>query len=86
MGSERIGEVAEIDTRDDLLGRHVGDEFPDRLAIDLGPQVPHRIDDGGGREVNRAFLGPDPAQLRFTGEAAPEPAHVRCRGFERPSP
>src|ERR1700719_748041 len=30
---QSVGEIAEIDAREELLGRHIGDELPPRLAL-----------------------------------------------------
>ena len=62
--------------RDELLGRHVGDELPDRLARLLGQQVPHGIDHGAGGEVHGALVRPDPAQLAVAGDMPPEAAGI----------
>ena len=73
---ERVGDVAEVDARDDLLRGEVDEQLPQRLALDLGPQVPDRVDDRRGGEVHHALLRPEPAQLAVGDEAAPEAAHV----------
>jgi predicted dehydrogenase len=39
-----------------LLRRHIGDQFPHRLALNLGAEVPNRIDDRRRREMNRTLL------------------------------
>jgi hypothetical protein len=78
IASSGIGHVAEVDARDDLARRHVGEQLPQRLALDLGVKVPDGIDDGGHRQVNHALFGAEPAQLRVAGESSPEPAEI-CR-------
>ncbi len=37
IGSEGIGDVAEIDAGDKLLWRHISEQLPEGLALDLGP-------------------------------------------------
>jgi hypothetical protein len=44
-----IGNVAEVNGADELLGLHLDQEAPQRLGLALAPQVPQRIDDGTGR-------------------------------------
>ena len=51
--------------------------FHTGFAFGLAVKIPDRVDDGREREVNDALLGTEPAQLRFAGEAVPEPAEVR---------
>ena len=76
VASERVGEIAEVDACDELLGRHVGDEFPHRLALDFGVKIPDRIYDRRRREMNRAFLRTDPPELTFKRKPLPEAAEV----------
>ena len=73
---QRVAQVAEVDAGDDLFRRHVGDELPHRLALDLRPEVPGGVDDGRRRKVDRALLRPDPPQLAVAGHLAPEPRHA----------
>ena len=40
LGRQRVGEVAEVDQHDDLLGRHVGEQLPQRLARRAWPAGP----------------------------------------------
>ena len=68
--------------RDELLGRHVGEQLPQRLALDLGPQVPDGVDHRAGRQVDDALLGPDPAQLLGISERRPEGAEIGVSDFE----
>ena len=72
---ERIAQIAEIDEADELLRRHLGDQAPDRLAFELGPEIPERIDHRGRRQMDDALLRPDPAQLARRDELAPIGAH-----------
>src|SRR5262249_49484112 len=67
---ERVAEIAPVDESDDLLGREIDDQLPHRLADALRPQVPQRIDDRGGGEMDHALVGAEPAQLRLVGEPA----------------
>ncbi len=61
---------------DELLGRQVDEELPERLALELRPEVPDRVDNGCGREMDHALLRAEPAELAVRHEAAPEAAHV----------
>ena len=82
---ERVGDVAEVDARDDLARRHVGEQLPQRLASRLRVQVPDGVDDRGQREVDDALLGPEPAQLRVGRErCARTPAGPADDLVERP--
>ena len=79
---EGVGDVAEVDTAHDLLRRHVGEQFPDGLALDFGVQVPDGVDEGRRGEMDDALLRPEPAELAFAGEASPELAHVSGDRFQ----
>ncbi len=81
IAGQHIGQVAVVDDIGDLLRRHLRDQLPDRLAGLLGEQVPDGVDDGAGREMDRALLRPDPAQLAVAGEMPPE----ACREGRRTS-
>ncbi|MCY1428454.1 hypothetical protein D9M71_443370 [compost metagenome] len=84
FGGEHVGDVAEVQAAHQLLWRHVGQQFPHGLALVLGPQVPHRVDDGGGGQVDHALFRAQPAQLAVAdGKAMPESAHVGADFFER---
>ena len=76
IARDAVGDVAEVDQPHQLLGAHVGDEPPHRLALGLGPQVPHGIHHRGGRQVDRPLVRPDPAQLAVASDVVPEAAHV----------
>lgn len=71
-----IGDVPEVDAADKLLGAHLGDDAPDRLAKGLRPQVPERIDNGSQGKMDHPFLGPDPPQLAVGDQVAPRLAPV----------
>jgi hypothetical protein len=51
--------------------------LPERLSLDLRPEIPDGVDDRSGRQVNDALLRSEPPQLAVTRERAPEGAHVR---------
>ncbi|MNO65056.1 hypothetical protein D3C76_557960 [compost metagenome] len=77
FGGKHIGDIAEVQAAHQLLGRHIGQQFPHGFAFVFGPQVPHGIDDGRGGQVNDPFLRAQPAQLAVThGNVVPESAHV----------
>ncbi len=80
---QRIVDVAEIDASDQLLGRHVRQQLPERLAFDLGVQVPHGIDQGRGRKVHDALLRTQPSKLAVCHQRPPESGHVGGDVFER---
>src|SRR5262249_9769212 len=42
---ERVVDVAKVDAGNDLLGRQVGEQLPERLALELRVEVPDGIDD-----------------------------------------
>jgi hypothetical protein len=45
---------------------------PERLALDLGEQIPNGVDDGTNSHVPDSLLGADPAQLRFGRQRSDE--------------
>src|SRR5205807_9320155 len=57
---QRVGDVAELHAAHDLLGPHIDEQLPNRLARDLAPKVPHTIDNRRGGEVDHAFFRADP--------------------------
>ena len=63
-------------TPDERLGRHVDEQLPERLAFDLGVQVPDGIDDRRRREMDDALFGPHPAELAVPDELVPERGEV----------
>jgi hypothetical protein len=83
VGGDRVGDVAEVDGRHDLLRRQIGEKPPDRHAACLRPQVPDRIDDRSRRDVHHALLRPEPAELVLRDEAPPESGEVIGDAFER---
>src|SRR5262249_41006224 len=68
---QRILQVAEVDQPDDLLGRHVGEQPPYRLACYLGGQVPGGVDDGSDGHVHDALLRAQPPQLAVAYHGGP---------------
>ena len=78
-----IGDVAEVDGRDDLGRGEVGEERPQWLALAPGQQVPLRVDDGSGRQVHDTLLGAEPAVLTVGGEAGGDAAQVAAQFVER---
>ena len=77
-----VGQVAEVDEVEDLLRRHLRQEFPERESGALGLEVPERVDDRADRHVHDALLRAQPAQLRVVDELAPEAAHVVEDGLD----
>ncbi len=73
---EGIGEVAKVDRPDELLGRQVAHEPPQWLLLDARPEVPHRVHERGGREVDHTLLRPEPTQLAVIGQSPPEGSAV----------
>jgi hypothetical protein len=60
---ERVGNVAEVDEVDDLLGSHVCHDSPHGFTKGFGPEIPDGIDDGAEGEVDYSLFGSDPAEL-----------------------
>ncbi len=60
-----VGEPAEVDEGDDLLGVQVGQEPPEGLPGALGAQVPRGVEHRADRHLHDALLRAEPAQLRF---------------------
>ena len=84
-GSQRVGDVAEVDACDKILRREIDEQLPQRLALDLGPEVPDRVDDRSGAEVDDTLLRTEPAQLAVRDEAPPEATHVGDDRLETPA-
>jgi hypothetical protein len=82
VGGEGVGDVAEVDGGDDLLGRHVGEELPEWLIFGLGVEVPDGVDEGAGGEMDNAFFGAEPAKLGVAGNLQVEGVEVRGDAVE----
>src|SRR6266536_2684530 len=76
MRSQDIGDITEIDAGDKLLRGHIGEQFPERLALNFGPEIPDRVDHCCGGQVNSSLLWSDPAQLTVASDIPPEGAHI----------
>ena len=85
LPGQRVLEVAEVDEVDDLLGGHVGEQSPDRLARHLGGEVPGGVDDGPDRHVHDALFRAEPAELAVTDELGAEAAEVADDVGDRPA-
>jgi len=72
----------EIDDAGDALGIHLGEELPEWLVFGASVEVPYGVDEGRGGEVDDAFFGAEPAELRVAGEFAAEGAEVVGDGAE----
>jgi hypothetical protein len=77
-----VVDVPEVDTGDELLGRHIREQLPQRLALELGVEIPHRVDQRRRGEVDNALLGAEPPQLAVGNEVAPEAGHVGGDPFQ----
>ena len=64
---QRIGDKGEVDAAYEFFRAHVREQFPDRFAFLLRPQVPQRVNDGCGRQMHHPLFRADPAQLTVTG-------------------
>ncbi len=80
---ERVGDVPEVDGRDELLRREVGQQAPQGHAPRLRPEIPDRVDDRRRREMHDALLRSQPAKLVVGDEAPPEAGEVARDAFER---
>ena len=56
IGAECVGDVAEVDDGDDLLGCHIGEQTPDGFAFGLGVEVPDGVEESGAGEMDDAFF------------------------------
>ena len=56
IGAECVGDVAEVDDGDDLLGCHIGEQTPDGFAFGLGVEVPDGVEESGAGEIDDAFF------------------------------
>lgn len=73
---ERVVQVAEVDQADDLLGRHVGEQPPHRLARHLGGEVPGGVDHRADGHVHDALLRTEPAELAVADQGGAQLAEV----------
>jgi hypothetical protein len=64
FGRNRISNISKINTANEFLRGEFGDDAPDGFIERFGPKVPNGVYDGPESEVDDAFFGPDPAQLR----------------------
>ena len=92
---ERVFDVTKVDALDEPFGRHIDQELPQRLLLELRVQIPDRVHDRGRRQVHDALLRAEPANLRVGDEPAPESSevcdhvldgradHVRHQGLDR---
>ena len=76
LRSEGIGQVAEVESRNELFGLHLGKEQPERLAGALGFEVPQSRKHGTDCHMFNALLRAEPAQLRIAHEHIPCETHV----------
>ena len=68
--------MTEVDRGNDAFRREIREVAPQWSASAACEQIPDGVDDGRGREMDHAFLRPDPAQLAVTCEVAPEGAGI----------
>ena len=78
IAGDLVGEVGHVCGVDDLLGRHIRHEAPQRLVAQLRGQVPYGIHDRRHREVLGPLVRADPPQLGVGRELAVDPPEVRC--------
>src|ERR1019366_10101790 len=83
VAAKYVGHVTKVDARDELLGRHVGDEFPYGLALDFCVKVPNRIDYRRRGEMDCTLLRTDPSELAWVTEPVPESAQIGNYRFQR---
>src|ERR1017187_7567026 len=73
-GSQGVGKVPPVDKLDDLRGRKARKQAPEGLALDLGPEIPERVDYGRRRKVDDPLFRAEPAQLAVARQVPPEGA------------
>ncbi len=78
-----VGQIPKIDATHKLFGRQVGHQKPQWLLFHLGPQVPDRVNDRSGGQVDDALVGAYPSQLTVPGDLSPESRHIVGTGFQR---
>ena len=83
VAGESIGDVVEVDDAGDAFGLHLGEQLPERFVFNAGVEIPYRVDESGGCEVDDTLFGAKPAELRVAGELAAESAEVVRDGTER---
>src|SRR5581483_676935 len=89
LARERVLYISEVDEVDDLLGREVREQLPQRLRLDARPQVPGRIDHCAHGHVGDALLRTQPPVRAVVDQVAGEAAEVvedrrdRHAGHER---
>src|SRR5207253_11440079 len=82
---QSIGDVPERNARDDLFGRHVDEEYPQRLAFGFGVKIPDSVDQSRSRQMNDALLGSQPTHLAVRGDPVPKDAEVFGERFQSPA-
>ena len=73
---EGVVDVAELDGGEDLFRIELGEESPKGLFFGARVEIPNRVDQSAGREVNDALLRAKPAELAVVGQLAAEGSHV----------
>ena len=76
LPGQHVRDVLEIETIDELLGRHIGEQPPEGLARVSGEHVPDGIHDSAAGHVNDALLRAQPLQLAVTAQPLVEAADI----------
>ncbi len=82
VGCDGVGDVAEVDAGDDLLGGHFGEEPPKGFRLGLCVKIPDGVDEGGAGKVNDTFFRTEPTELGVTGDLQVKRVEVRGDGVE----
>src|SRR5258708_22815599 len=73
------------DPRKHLFGVGFGKESPKEFFLRARVEIPNRVDQSAGREVNDALFRAEPPELAVIGQLAAEGGHVRGEALKRPA-
>jgi para-nitrobenzyl esterase len=76
VARKSVGDVVEVDEGGDAVGRHAGEELPKGFGFDAGVEVPDGVDESRSGEMDDAFFGAEPAELRVGSELTGEVGEV----------
>ena len=76
MPGQHVRDVLKIETIDELLGRHIGEQTPQRLARVSGEHIPDGVDDSAAGHVNDTLLRAQPLQLAVIAQPLVEAADI----------
>jgi hypothetical protein len=67
VGSEGVVNITEVDGADQFFRGHLGQQAPQRLALDLCVEVPDSVNQRTAGQMDYAFFRAEPPKLRLIG-------------------